>query len=179
MSFFSQQISPNKWGIYSETGLLATVSCQATCNTIIANLKSGRRDVPAGELNSLYQVPKLQKRANPISSPSTGRRSNRPPISSRKTRKLKVGTTTARSSSQPAVDRTVTDRAVTDRANSRATSGSSVKSNAYESKSHESKSQVRAAKVSERLGLQRQQIKMAQATGAASQTPKADKAERA
>ena len=94
MRFSSQQISPEKWGIYGEAGLLATVSCQAACDTIIANLKNGRRDVPTGEINSLYQVPKLQKKANPSTAPSTGRRSNRQPISTRKTRRLKVSPAT-------------------------------------------------------------------------------------
>ncbi|MEL6554723.1 MAG: hypothetical protein AAFQ63_14840 [Cyanobacteria bacterium J06621_11] len=60
MAFFSQQISSEKWGIYSDTGLIATVSCEKTCEIIMANLASGRRDAPNTDLSSLYKAPKLK-----------------------------------------------------------------------------------------------------------------------
>jgi len=153
MGFSSRQISSEKWGIYSETTLLATVSCQATCNTILANLKSGRRDAPTGDLNSLYQAPKLKKRvAAPIA--VTERRSRRPPVSARKTRKLRIGTTTERSASQPPSSTPV-----------------------------DSSSQVHRQKVADLSGLsglKNQQIRMVQATGDVSgQTLTTESAERA
>ncbi|MEL6157637.1 MAG: hypothetical protein AAFR18_00265 [Cyanobacteria bacterium J06627_32] len=59
MKFSSQQLPSGKWGIYSGPTLLATISCQATCDTIMANLLSGRRDAPPNDTTSLYQAPNL------------------------------------------------------------------------------------------------------------------------
>ncbi len=61
MEFSTQQISPEKWGIYDGDRLLATVGCQATCKTFMANLASGRRDAPEEDVDALYQAPKLRK----------------------------------------------------------------------------------------------------------------------
>ncbi|MGD1899295.1 MAG: hypothetical protein ACFB16_20400 [Phormidesmis sp.] len=83
MAFSSRQISPDKWGIYSEASLIATVSCKQTCETIMANLANGRRDAPASELNELYQVPQLKPKndlrsqGRPAAKPSTLKRQSR------------------------------------------------------------------------------------------------------
>lgn len=61
MKLSSQKLPSGKWGIYSNTGLLATVDSQAICETIMANLVSGRRDAPFEDVNALYQVPELRK----------------------------------------------------------------------------------------------------------------------
>jgi hypothetical protein len=55
MNFSLQQISSDKWGIYSDARLLATVGCKETCETILANLASGRKDAPSNSLSNLYQ----------------------------------------------------------------------------------------------------------------------------
>ena len=60
MKLFSRQLPSGKWGIYSGDRLLATIGCQATCETIMANLSSGRRDAPVADTNALYQAPKLR-----------------------------------------------------------------------------------------------------------------------
>ncbi len=57
MTFSTQQISARKWGIYSGSRLLATVGSWQTCETILANLSSGRRDTPSPDTDRLYQVP--------------------------------------------------------------------------------------------------------------------------
>lgn len=62
MKLSSQQLPSGKWGIYSDTGLLATVESQVICETIMANLVSGRRDAPCDDVNALYQVPELRKK---------------------------------------------------------------------------------------------------------------------
>lgn len=46
MSFHCKQVSADRWGIYSGTRLLATVSDRATCEAIMANFESGRTKVP-------------------------------------------------------------------------------------------------------------------------------------
>lgn len=56
MNFSAEQISPEKWGIYSDSKLLATVSSEVICKTVIANLSNGRRDLPAQDTNALYQI---------------------------------------------------------------------------------------------------------------------------
>jgi hypothetical protein len=61
MEFSTQQISPERWGIYSGNRLLATVGCKATCETFMANLVSGRRDAPENDVDALYQAPTLRK----------------------------------------------------------------------------------------------------------------------
>ncbi len=61
MNFSTQQISPERWGIYSGDRLLATVGCKATCETFMANLVSGRRDAPKNDVDALYQAPTLRK----------------------------------------------------------------------------------------------------------------------
>jgi hypothetical protein len=55
MNFSLQQISSDKWGIYSDARLLATVGCKETCEIILSNLANGRKDVPNTHVNSLYQ----------------------------------------------------------------------------------------------------------------------------
>lgn len=60
MTLFYQQLKPDKWGIYNDDQLLATVSCEITCKAIIANMASGRRDAPISEISDLYQVPVLR-----------------------------------------------------------------------------------------------------------------------
>lgn len=57
MTFSTRQVSPDKWGIYSGSRLLATTESEVICETILANLSSGRRDSPAGDVDALYQVP--------------------------------------------------------------------------------------------------------------------------
>ena len=47
MSFLCKQISDNRWGIYSDTRLLATVSDRATCEAIMANFQNARKETPA------------------------------------------------------------------------------------------------------------------------------------
>ncbi|MEL6470095.1 MAG: hypothetical protein AAFQ74_10235 [Cyanobacteria bacterium J06623_4] len=59
MKFTSQQLPSGKWGIFSGPTLLATISSQATCETIMANLLNGRRDAPPNDATSLYQAPNL------------------------------------------------------------------------------------------------------------------------
>lgn len=162
MHFFSQQISPEKWGIYSDDGLLATVSCQVTCDTILANLQNGRRDTPTSELNALYQVPKLQKRPNPNVA-TNERRSNRPLVSTRKARKRKVSTADHAAAPTSAAP----------------TSAMSTVAKATANASVDSKHQAHMSPTSELSDLQIQQIRVAQATGASSQTPQTKKAERA
>ena len=154
MRFFTQQVSPGKWGSYSEAGLLATVSCQSTCDTIIANLKSGRRDVPKGALNSLYQVPKLQKYAQASSAvaSSDSRRSSRPPVSARKTRRVKVSAANAAVASQSVAKTAVQVAPV-----------------AKES----------AQKLSALMDLRKQQITVASAAGASAQVVSVGSVERA
>ncbi|MEM6449472.1 MAG: hypothetical protein AAF703_04060 [Cyanobacteria bacterium P01_D01_bin.105] len=56
MNFSSEQIAPGKWGIYSASKLLATVSSQTICDTVMANLASGRKDLPVQDVNALYRV---------------------------------------------------------------------------------------------------------------------------
>lgn len=56
MTFISKQLSSGKWGIYNDSDLLATVSSRAICETVIANLTSGRRDLPKEDANALYQI---------------------------------------------------------------------------------------------------------------------------
>jgi len=168
MSFFSQQISPEKWGIYNETGLLATVSCQATCSTILANLKSGRRDVPTTELNSLYRVPKLKKRS--ATTPGA-RRSSRPPLSTRKTRKLKVGKAKA-----PTGDSSATKKAMTNTLAQKRQSQTQITEKIAGKSTDGSLANI--TKAPDLSDLQRKQITMAQATGSAgaSQSNKAERA---
>lgn len=60
MNFSTQQLPSGKWGIYSDSRLLATVSCQKTCQTIFSNLLTGRRDAPCNDANALYQLPGLR-----------------------------------------------------------------------------------------------------------------------
>ena len=152
MRFFSQQISPDKWGIYSEDGLLATVSCQKTCDTIIANLKTGRRDIPKSELNELYRVPKLQKQ--PQISPATKSPRREPSASKRKPRQLKVSSKETRPIGTPTSHQTIS------------------------SSSPDSKAEL-SIKASQLSGLQKQQIKIAQTTRTASKVATTQKAERA
>lgn len=56
MAFSKRQLPSQKWGIYSDSRLLATVSSQAVCDTILMNLSSGRKDVPTQGEGALYQV---------------------------------------------------------------------------------------------------------------------------
>ncbi|MFK8181856.1 MAG: hypothetical protein AB8B99_00680 [Phormidesmis sp.] len=56
MNFSSEQIAPGKWGIYSGSTLLATVSSEAICKTVMANLANGRKDLPLQDANALYQI---------------------------------------------------------------------------------------------------------------------------
>ena len=56
MNFSAEQISPRKWGIYSNSKLLATVSSEAICKTVMANIASGRRDLPSSDVNAIYQI---------------------------------------------------------------------------------------------------------------------------
>ena len=60
MKFSTQQLPSGKWGIYSGECLLATVDCQSTCETILANFVSGRRDAPDNDVNELYQAHQLR-----------------------------------------------------------------------------------------------------------------------
>ncbi|MEL6605136.1 MAG: hypothetical protein AAFP20_18130 [Cyanobacteria bacterium J06614_10] len=60
MKFTSQQLPSGKWGIFSGPTLLATISSQATCETIMANLLNGRRDAPQSDKTTLYQAPTLK-----------------------------------------------------------------------------------------------------------------------
>lgn len=62
MTFLTRQLPSGKWGIYSGDSLLATVGCQSTCETILANLVSGRRDAPIDDVNELYRAPQLRRR---------------------------------------------------------------------------------------------------------------------
>lgn len=55
-NFTSKQLASGKWGIYSDSRLLATVASQDTCETVMANLSSGRKDAPANDVDALYQV---------------------------------------------------------------------------------------------------------------------------
>ena len=65
MSFTYKQVSESRWGIYNGSKLLATVSDRATCETILANFSSGRRDVPAHAPEKLYQAAQIDyKRAS-------------------------------------------------------------------------------------------------------------------
>ena len=50
MSFLCKQVSADRWGIYSGTRLLATVSDRATCEAIMSNFESGRNRVPSEAL---------------------------------------------------------------------------------------------------------------------------------
>ncbi|MEL6816658.1 MAG: hypothetical protein AAFP03_17905, partial [Cyanobacteria bacterium J06598_3] len=63
MKLSSRQLPCGKWGIYSDTGLLATVNSQAICETIMANSATGRRDAPFDDANALYQVPELSNKS--------------------------------------------------------------------------------------------------------------------
>lgn len=90
MKFFSQQLSDNKWGIYSGEDLLATVSCADICETVLSNLASGRTEAPKSDVNELYQVPVL--RAKGAKSDLSGyqpsvKQRRRPPVSKLKTKK--------------------------------------------------------------------------------------------
>lgn len=152
MRFFSKQVSPDKWGIYSEDGLLATVCCQKTCDTIIANLKTGRRDVPKSELNELYRVPKLQKQSRISLAASNPRQE--PSVSRRKPRQLKV----ARKETRPI--ETPTSRHTISSSSTDSTVEPSIKSPDLSS-------------------LQKQQVKIAQTTRTARKVATARKAERA
>jgi hypothetical protein len=58
--FTAQQLASGKWGIYSGARLLATVGSQEICQTVMLNLSSGRKDVPANDVDALYQVPLLK-----------------------------------------------------------------------------------------------------------------------
>ncbi|MEM6599704.1 MAG: hypothetical protein AAF635_16330 [Cyanobacteria bacterium P01_C01_bin.69] len=91
MTLFYQQLKPDKWGIYNNDQLLATVACKVTCEAIIANMASGRRDAPVSELSELYQVPVLrnQKPAPSAAQPNSSKSSSdrRPPLSKLKTKK--------------------------------------------------------------------------------------------
>lgn len=65
MSFTYKQVSEGRWGIFSGSKLLATVSDRATCETILANFSSGRRDVPAHTPDKIYQADQIDhKRAS-------------------------------------------------------------------------------------------------------------------
>lgn len=59
MSFTYKQVSEGRWGIYSGSKLLATVSDRATCETILANFSSGRRDVPTQSPQKTYQATEI------------------------------------------------------------------------------------------------------------------------
>ncbi|MEL7140951.1 MAG: hypothetical protein AAFY33_00290 [Cyanobacteria bacterium J06643_4] len=91
MTLFYQQLKPDKWGIYNDDQLLATVSCEVTCEAIIANMASGRRDAPVSEISDLYQVPILrnQKQAPSVAQPSSSDPStgSSPPLAKLKTKK--------------------------------------------------------------------------------------------
>ncbi|MEO1387415.1 MAG: hypothetical protein AAFV85_08585 [Cyanobacteria bacterium J06634_6] len=64
MAIYAQQLPSGKWGLYSKVEdqpkLIATVACKTTCATIMANLKSGRRDIPDSDTHQLYQLPQLK-----------------------------------------------------------------------------------------------------------------------
>ena len=47
MSFHCKQVSADRWGIYSDTRLLATVSDRATCEAIMSNFEKGMTKVPS------------------------------------------------------------------------------------------------------------------------------------
>jgi hypothetical protein len=66
--FTSQQLASGKWGIYSDSRLLATVNSHEICETVILNLSSGRKDVPANDVDALYQVPLLRNSSDSRSS---------------------------------------------------------------------------------------------------------------
>lgn len=61
MQFKSRQLSSGKWGIYSEGRLLATVVSKAMCETVLANLATGRRDMPKKDSTRLYKAHKLRR----------------------------------------------------------------------------------------------------------------------
>jgi len=48
MSFLCKQLSDNRWGIYSGTRLLATVSDRATCEAIMTSFENSHRAPSAG-----------------------------------------------------------------------------------------------------------------------------------
>ena len=56
MNFSTEQISPGKWGIYSGSQLLATVSSEAICKTVMANLANDRRDLPTEDESAIYSI---------------------------------------------------------------------------------------------------------------------------
>ncbi|PZO55435.1 MAG: hypothetical protein DCF15_10470 [Phormidesmis priestleyi] len=82
MNFSTQQLPSGKWGIYSDSRLLATVSCKETCLAILSNLSTGRRDAPINDIHALYKVPVLrhqslkpsavQNESRDIALPATG-----------------------------------------------------------------------------------------------------------
>lgn len=62
MKFYSEQLASGKWGIYSsDKRLLATVVSEAMCELVLANLATGRRDVPDDDANQLYKAHKLRR----------------------------------------------------------------------------------------------------------------------
>ena len=40
MNYYSQELANQRWGIYEETKLLATIGCHKTCQRIITLLKA-------------------------------------------------------------------------------------------------------------------------------------------
>ena len=90
MDYFSKQLPSGKWGIYHSNTLLATISCQTICKTILANLASGRKDAPTNDVNALYQMPLLQSKqqATPKYQPLM-HRSGRKPNPKRKSQRRK------------------------------------------------------------------------------------------
>lgn len=71
MSFLCKQISADRWGIYTGTRLLATVSDRATCEAIMSNFESGRTKVPSSKHTNTHSQ---QPVAN-ISAPSISTKS--------------------------------------------------------------------------------------------------------
>ena len=64
MSFLCKQISTDRWGIYSGTRLLATVSDRATCDAIMSSFENGRTSVPVDSQNTSAR---LQKKTSNVS----------------------------------------------------------------------------------------------------------------
>ncbi|MEO0771159.1 MAG: hypothetical protein AAFY72_17340 [Cyanobacteria bacterium J06649_4] len=96
MEYSSQQLPSGKWGIYHHdeqhtTTLLATISCEAICQTILANLANGRKDAPVDDINELYQVPILRSKTQKTPAQEIiGRRTYRRATAKRKPKKSRT-----------------------------------------------------------------------------------------
>ncbi|ELS00535.1 hypothetical protein Xen7305DRAFT_00002360 [Xenococcus sp. PCC 7305] len=66
MTYYSQELANNRWGIYEENKLLATIGCYKTCQRIVALLRaSNPKKIPiTQDLRPLNQTKKFKTKTS-------------------------------------------------------------------------------------------------------------------